>query len=339
MKAYFCLTLLLFVGVNADLLRVYNNPLNNKMVDLFFVVDETNVRMNQVQLGQMKIVLNDIATELQPVGSSPYFGVFFYGATSAVQTVVPFPTSSATTVKANLDLKQYTTAQANPSTLSSALTSVRALCQSYCRTASPRITIIFTTYPDYLAEYYVRQLEDTLGMTVIAVGIGVLAHTTTLNNLATYPTKLYAVPFTTFTELIVSAPYLSFLISSVPRRLLVGSTLSVPSTTSGVYYTVQLNTYGYISTNDTVVTYTTNCISCAVYASLSEPNPSSVNTVQNINRQYFYAPGYIYSVHYFRIPKNAGRFFLSFVGTGMSSVTGIFNVFNMPQMMSFPTTK
>jgi hypothetical protein len=338
MNSYFCLTLLLFVGVNADRLRVYNNPLNNKAVDLFFLVDETNVRMSPVQLGQMKIALNAIATELQPVGSNPYFGVFFYGATSAVQTVVPFQTISATTIKANLDLKQYTTAQANPSTLSSALDSVTAACQSFCRANLPRITIIFTTYPDYLAESRVRQLEKTFSMIVITVGIGFLAHTATLNNLATYPSRLYAVPFDSFYELIATAPYLSFLISNVPRRLGVNSTLSVPSTTGGVYYTVQLGTYGQISTNDTVVTYTTNCNDCAVYASLSEPNPTNVSAVQNVNRQYFYAPGYCYSIHYFRIPKNADRFFLSFVGTGMPFVTGIFNVFDMPQMMSFPTT-
>jgi hypothetical protein len=294
--------------------------------------------MNNVQLGQIIIALKAIATELQPVGSNPSFGIFFYGATSTVQSVVPFPTTLATEVKAKLDLKQYTTAQANPSTLSLALSSVNAACQSSCRVNISRVTIFFTSNPDYLAESSVRQLEKTFGMTAIAVGIGSLAHTATLNNLASYPSKVYAVPFSSFIELIGTAPYLSLLISSVSRPLAVGISLSVPSTTAGVYYMVQLNTYGYISTNDTVVTYTTNCNDCAVYASLSEPNPTSDNAVQNINWQYFYAPGFHYSVYYFRIPKNADRFFLSFVGTGMPSVTGIFNVFNMPQMMSFATS-
>jgi hypothetical protein len=336
MQIYFSLTLLLLVGVNADRLRVYENPLNNKAVDLFFLVDESNTRLNQIQLGQIKIALNAIATELQPVGSSPYFGVFFYGATSAVHAVVPFVTSSATVLKTNLDLKQYTAAQSSPSTLSSALTSVDTSCLTSCRANTPRVTVVFTGSPDLLAESHIRQLENQRGMTVIVVGIGLLAHTAALDKLATYPSRTYAVRFDSFTELIVSAPYLSFLISNVPRLLSVGSTLSVPSTSTGVYYMVQLNTYGYISTNDTVVTYTTTCYHCTVYASLSEPNPTSVNAVANTNRQYFYAPGYTYGVYYFRIPQNANRFFLSFIGTGMPSVTGIFNVFNMPQMMSFP---
>jgi len=323
------------IGVNAQQLRVYNNPLNNKAVDVFFLVDETNVRMSQLQLGQIKIVLNDIATELQPIGSTPYFGVFFYGATSSVHTVVSFPTTSATTVKANLDLKQYTTAQLSPSTLTSALNSVDTACQLYCRSNTPRVTVVFTGYPDYLAESRIRQLEQNRGMTVIVVGIGSLAHTVTLNNLASHPSQTYAIPFASFPDLIGTSPYISFLISNVPRLLSVGSTLSVSSTVSGVYYTVQVNTNGYINSNDTVITYTTNCLSCSIYASLSEPNPTSVNAIQNVNPQYFYAAGYTYSVFYFRIPKDANRFFLSFLGTGMSSVTGIFNVFNMPQMMSF----
>jgi hypothetical protein len=338
MKAYFYLTLLLFVGVNTGRLRVYNNPLNDKAVDLFFLVDETNARMSLLQLGQIKIALNDITTDLQPIGSSPYFGIYFYGARSAVQAVVPFPTTLATAVKANLALKQYATAQANPSTLSLALNLVNVTCQSFCRVNIPRVTILFTSNPDHLAESRVRQLEKTFGMTVIAVGIGSLAHTATLNNLASYPSRFYAVPFGSLIDLLVSYQYVSFLISSVPRPLPVNSSLSVPSTTAGIYYVVQLNTYGFISTNDTVVTYTTNCNDCAVYASLSEPNPTSDNAVQNIHWQYFYVPGFRYSIHYFRIPKNADRFFLSFVGTGMPSVTGIFNVFNMPQMMSFATT-
>jgi hypothetical protein len=337
MQAYFCLTFLFLVGVNAAQLRVYNNPLNGNSVDLFLLVDETNSHMNQVQLGQVKIVLKNIAAELQPSGSSPYFGVFFYGATSTVHEVVPFRTSNATVVKANLDLKQYTTAQPNPSTLSSALSLVDTRCLSYCRSNIPRVTVVFMGAPDHLAESRIRQLENDRGMTVIVVGIGSLANIDILYNLASHPKNIYAVPFSTLTELIVSTPYISFLISNVPRLLAVGSTLSVSTTSSGVYYTVQLNTYGYISTNDTVITYTTNCYTCSVYASLSEPNPTSVNTVQSTNGQYFYAPGYTYRVHYFRIPANANRFFLSFVGTGMSSVTGIFNIFNMPPIMSFST--
>lgn len=296
--------------------------------------------MNQLQLGQIKIVLNNIATDLQPIGSNPYFGVFFYGATSTVHTVVPFSCALATVVKANLDLKKYTTTQPNPSTLSLAVDAVNASCHSLCRTSVPRVVIVFTGNPDHLAESSIRQLETNYGVTVIFVGIGFPAHTATLNSLASYPSRIYAVPFGNFGELIGSTPYLSSLISDVPRPLSVGSSLSVSSTTSGVYYTVQLNTYGHITTNDTVITYTTNCLSCAVYASLSEPNPTDINAPESINQQYFYAPGFTYSVNYFRVPEITNRFYLSFVGTGASSVTGIFNVFNMPEMMAFsPETK
>lgn len=281
-------------------------------------------------------MLNAIASELQPAGSSPYFGVLLYGAASTVETIAVLPTTSAATIKAKLDLKQYTAAQVNPCKLSSALDLVDTLCQSACRTSASRVTIIFTSSPDSLAEFRVRQLERTCGMTVIAVGIGALAQTATLNNLATYPSRLYAVPFNTFTDLIVTTPYLSDLISNVPRLLSVGSTLSVSSTISGTYYTVQLNTYGYIHTNDTVVTYTTNW-SSRVFASLSEPNPTLTNAIETTNSQYMYASGY-YRTHYFRIPTNADRFYVSFLGTGGSSLTGRLDVFNMPSMMTFPAT-
>jgi hypothetical protein len=335
MQTYFCLILLLVVGENAGQLRIYDNPLNGKAVDLFLLVDETNSRLNQLQLGQIKTTLKTIAKDLQPTGSSPFFGAFFYGATSAVQTVVPFANNSATVFITKLDQKQYTTAQTSPSTLSLALNSVDALCRQSCRANIPRVTVVFTSAPDHLAESRIRQLENSLGMTVIVVGIGSIANTAILHKLASHPSRTYAVAFDSFTELIVSADYIGILISNVPRLLAVGNSLSLSSTQSGVYYTLQLNTFGYISTNDTVIAFTTNCKECLIYSALSEPNPTSVNAIQNADPQFFFAPGYSYNVYYFRIPQNANRFYLSFVGTGMASVTGIFNVFNMPPMMSF----
>jgi hypothetical protein len=169
---------------------------------------------------------------------------------------------------------------------------------------------------------------------VIVVGIGSSAPASTLDKLASYPSRTYAIQFSSFTELVVSAPYISSVISNVPRLLSVGTDLSVPTTVFGVYYTVQLNTYDYITINDTLVTFTTNCNTCAVYASLSEPNPTNVNAISNTNRQYFRAPGYTYSVYYFRIPTHGSRFFLSFLGSGISSITGTFNVFSIPPTMS-----
>jgi hypothetical protein len=335
MEIYLCLIVLFFVGTNAGESRVYNNPLNNKAVDLFLLVDENNSHLDQMQLGLIKIALNAIATELQPAGTSPYFSVIFYGATPTIHTVVPFMTGSATVVKLNLDLKQYTTGHSIPSTLISALDSVDKTCQSNCRSNVPRVTIIFTSYPDSSSESRIRQLENNRGMIVIVVGIGYLVNSATLNSLASYPSKIYALPFVSLFELIVSAPFVASVISNVPRLLSIGSTLNVSRTTSGVYYMVQFNTFGYIRSNDTVITFTLNCNDCLVYGSLSEPNPTSVNSLQNVDRQYFYASGYTYTVFYFRIPKNANRFFLSFVRNAMSSLTGIFNVFNMPQIMNF----
>ena len=335
MQIYVSVILLLIVGRTGGELKAYNNPLNNKAVDLFLLVDENNARLTNQQLGQMKIALNTIAGELQPVGSSPYFGVYFYGATPTVHTVVPFMTGYAAVVRSNLELKQYTTGSPNPSTVISALNLVESSCQTSCRSNIPRVTVIFTTNPEYSSESRIRQLENNRGMTVIVVGIGHSVNMDTLFKLASHPSRINAISFDSFTEFIVSAPFVTSVISNVPRLLSVSDTVSVSSTSSGIYYIMQLNTYGYITSNDTVITYTTNCNECNVFASLSEPNPTSVNSIQNVNRQYFSAPGYTYSVFYFRIPKTANRFFLSFLGTGMASVTGKFNIFSMPTMMSF----
>ena len=336
MQNIFYLVVLFSIGINANpLLRVYENPLNNKQVDLFFVVDEANANMNQLELGQIKLAIIDAATELQPSGSSPYFGVYFYGAKTSVEAVVPFPTTSAATMKSKLDLKQYSVGQSSPSTLSSALQLVRSACGSTsARSNVPRVAVIFTANPYVLAESYVRELESSYGMTVIAVGIGPLALVSSLQKISSHPSATYVMSFNAYSDVVSSARYISGVVSNVPPALTRGSTLSISSTTNGVLYSVQLNTAGHINNNETLVTYTTNCHFCTVYISLGYPNPSSANANQNTDRKYIYtSSGTYYDTYYFRIPKSTNRLFLSFVANGASSITGVFDTLAIPQIL------
>ncbi|CAF3820554.1 unnamed protein product [Rotaria sp. Silwood1] len=137
--------------------------------------------------GQMKNILNTIALDLNPSGSTPYFGAIFYGATSTTNTVVPFPVDSAATFKTKLDYKQYTTAQVSQSTLTMALAAVDSSCRSYCRSFTPRVTVVFSDAFDSSEDTAIRQLENNLGMTVIVVGVGHRKVTFRLNYLLRTP--------------------------------------------------------------------------------------------------------------------------------------------------------
>ncbi|CAF4326387.1 unnamed protein product, partial [Rotaria sp. Silwood2] len=229
-----------------------------------------------------------MATELNPSGSNPLFGVFFYGARTAVNVVAPMVTTAAA-VKTKLDQQQYTVTQSNPSTLTLALDTVDSHCQSYCRSGVSRVIVIISSTPDSLAEARIRQLERNRGMTFIVVGVGVTGSTAALNRLASHPTRYYAVPVMSFFELILAASHISSVISDVPRLVDINSPLSIPSLVVNTYYTVQLNTYSFTTTNDTIIMVASNCPGCSVYGSLSEPNPISANTNQNSNRQNFFA--------------------------------------------------
>ncbi|CAF1386269.1 unnamed protein product [Adineta steineri] len=330
------LALLFFTTVDADPTRAFNNPLNGRAVDLFIIVDENNTYMSVMQLGLVKTALQNMANELNPVGSSPQFGAFFYGATSSLSTVVPYPTITAVAFKAKLDLKQYSMMQANPSTLVTALNTVDSLCQSSCRPAIPRVTVVFSSVLDLTAQATIRQLERNRGMTVIVVGIGSYAGTPILNQLASHPVQHYAIPIGNLFELNVVAAHISSIISDVPRFLEtnINAPLIITSMLSGIYYTVQLNTQEYTTTKDVLVMLTTNCPSCSVYGSLSEPNPISANTVANQDRHNFYAAGgFPNSQYYFHIPKGTGRIYLSVLGNGMASANILAYVINLPNMM------
>ncbi|CAF1621849.1 unnamed protein product, partial [Adineta ricciae] len=195
MLTHFLLAILFLSGIQANQLRIYDNPMNNRAIDLFILVDENTSRLTPVQFGQIKITVKNIVTDLQPQSSTPYFGVYFYGSTSLVDTVVPFGSNSAATVSKSVDLKQYTATQLNPSSLSAALDSVNAACYASCREKISRVTVIFTSSPDLAAEARIRQLEDNFGMTVIIVGIGSGITTSVLQKLASHPTDEYGLPF------------------------------------------------------------------------------------------------------------------------------------------------
>jgi hypothetical protein len=328
------LTLLVLVGgvsVEAIQPRAYNNPLNGKSVDLFFLIDGSSTFLNIIQLGQIKIAVNHTVVDLNPLGSTPYFGVFFYGATTTVESVVPFPTISASAVGTKLEQKQFTTTQMNSAKLVSALDAVDVSCQSSCRANVARVTVIISNFLDSSAEARIRQLENDRSMTVIAISVGRNVNTNVLNQFASHPSSIYGIAFDSFTELIVSAPYISSVISSVPRFFPIGSFLTVvPS--PGVHYTIQLNTREYTLTRDAIIVFTTNCNSCPMFSSLSEPNPTSTNSVQS-PFDYLSSLFANYAVWHLRIPQNTKRFFFSFQGISSVSLTIEFNVLRLPDAM------
>lgn len=85
--------------------RVYTNPLNGKAVDIFLVVDESANFLNSVIHRHLTSILGDVAVYFNPSGSLPYFGVYFYGATTSVNNLIPFTLISGASVKAALNAK------------------------------------------------------------------------------------------------------------------------------------------------------------------------------------------------------------------------------------------
>ncbi|CAF2082938.1 unnamed protein product [Rotaria magnacalcarata] len=334
-KVHVAVLMLLCTVVKGNPLRAFNNPLNGKTIDLFLVAEESNSQMSNLEFGLLKTALNNIAIETNPVGSSPYFGVYFFGATTQLHVVAPFKTSSASMVKTYLDQKQYTMTQSNPSTLVSALTLVESDCALHCRQSVPRVTVVLSTAPSSSAEVAVRQLENNRGMIVIFVGIGSGANAAVVNQLASHPARFYALRVGSMYELVLSAQHIGSVAADVPRLLSINQPLSISSTTSGVYYIVQLNTFPYVTMNDTIVMFASNCPNCQVFGSLSEPNPISENTVPNLNFRSFYAgAGFPNTLYYFRIPRNTARFFVSLRSNGMSAVSILFDIFTLPEMLS-----
>ena len=326
-----CLLFLLVVaaaGAEKIQPRMYNNPLTSKTVDLWLLIDEANSRLNLLQFEQMKIAVNNVATELTPVGSSPKIRIFFYGATTSVHQVVALPVSSSSVIKSSLSLKQYTPSQPNPSTLVAALNAVNVSCFSTCSTNS-RVIVVFSTAPDATAEARIRLIEKEHQMTVIVVGIG--SNTSVLNLLASHPSRIYAIPFSSFTELIVSAPLISSLITSVPPYLLASTPMNYGTLQSGVFYTVHLVTGPFALGDNAVIRFTSNCISCGVYTSLSEPNPTKGNTVATPRVLSTYPSGY--ADYHIRVPRSTVRVFLSLQGNGQAGISGTFSVFNLPAVL------
>ncbi|CAF2989308.1 unnamed protein product, partial [Rotaria sp. Silwood2] len=311
MKFYVIVVIIiLFVEVEASQLRSFNNPLNGKSIDIFFVVDESNSKITNINFERLKTALKSIATELNPVGGSPCFGVYFFGATSSVRSIAPFPTCSITLLNTYLGQIQRAMAQPNPSSLVSALTSIESSCSISCRSNAPRVTIVFSHDPAPSAELAIRQLENNSGMTMMVVGIGSKATETIVEQLASYPPQYYAIHVASELELISTAQPIASFASNVPRLLGINQPLHTPSTSSAAYYTVQLNLLPYTKMNNKIIMFASNCPSCKVFGSLTEPNPVSDNTNQNANMRPFFAySGYPNSKYYFRVPQNASRLF------------------------------
>jgi len=313
--------------------RVYSNPMNGKAVDIYFVVDESISFIHASNHKDLINVLNDLTEHLNPSGSSPYFGVFFYGATTNVNDVVSFPTTTAAAVKTKLNAKQYLSTQSNPSSLVAALARVDLNCRSNCRANTARVTVVISHELEPGALTIVRRMEDDLLMTVIVAGVGYEANSSSLSLLASSPSDLYAIAVDDFYHL----PYLSFqlptIIGNIPRPQLLNSPLSLPSMVIGQYYTVLVDINKSTIAQDVMVSFTFSCFNCRVFGSLIRPNPTIGNTLPTPISHWNY-PSTNYSVYYFLVPKKSRRLYVSVESTVTGIATGQFHIFSPPTMMS-----
>ena len=328
----------LLISIAASPLRTVTNPLNNKALDLMVVVDESKPYMGIIQLGLLRTTLNSIALDFSPVGFGPYFGIYFYGGTTNIDNRVPFTTTSADAVKSALASKQLSATSSNPSTLSLALSTVGLNCASYCRANVPRVALLIVSNVESGEEAVIRQLERDRGLTVIIIGVGSKIDTSLLNRLASRPSAYYAMQVGDFYQLSALSSHISSVISEVSRQVVIGTPIHIPTLSSGLYHTLQINTAPYTVTSETMIMFAIGCPSCVVYSSASHPVPTSVNSQQStVYRSFFAYTGYPSTLYYFRIPKGTSRIYVSLLGNGMNSVYITCDVFSVPQLMNINT--
>ena len=335
MFIFHVITTIFFIGAHSGELRGFINPLNSKSIDLFLVVDERSTYSSILDFGLFKTTLKSMFSDLNPSGSSPYFGAYFFGATSSVQISVPFRTQTADAAKALIDIKQYPFLQSNPSTLSTALALVESDCSLYCRAGVPRVTIIFSGAPQFSNKPAILQLENNRGMTVMFVGIGSNASELLVNELASYPKQYYGVRVQSMHELTILSQHISSIASDVPRLISTNQPISISFTSPNVYYTVQLNLLPYTTQVDKIIMVASNCPQCRVYGSVLQPNPIFENTPEIAIGQPFYtAAGYPNTIFYFRVPKDTARFYLSIRSNGMNDLKLVLDTFQLPTMLT-----
>lgn len=339
MQYYTFLLISVFIGTSVlaeGTGRVYTNPLNGKAVDVFFVVDESMPFITVDSHKDLMNMLSEIAVNLNPPGSTPYFGVFFYGVTTQVNQTVPFPTTAAAAVKSRLDSKQFPSNEANPSSVSSALTKVELSCRTSCRALVPRVIVWIAKTLDPMALALIRRMEDDLLMTVIIAGVGHGVNSSLLNQLASYPASLNAIPVDDFSHLLYLSLRLPLLISDIPRPHILGNQLSVPGMIVGQYYTLFLDIGKDTIYQDMMISFTSNCYNCRVFASLTQPSPNVRNTFATPVSHWNYLT-VTNPVYYFMIPKNSRRFFFSIEATTNIALSAQFHLFTPPQMMERAT--
>lgn len=320
----------------------FTNPLNNKRLDVFFVIDETNTYMSSSQLEWMKKSIYEISLNLNPSGSSPYFGVYFYGASSSVDLRVPFPTTSAASLKSPVNSKAYVIGQTNPSTLSSALNFVSSYCGSFCRSDTPRVTLIFSSNPDRSANSTIRLLERNYGMTVMIISIGITSTNNLLNanQLASYPQNRYLIGVSDFMYLTLFNDHISSIVADIPRLLFNRNSLSISYMSSYTYYTFQVNTASYTLYDEAIVILSSSCSGCSVFVSLTEQLPISGRAFASNIHPYYPATGSISYVSYLRVPRGAARVFVSYYSSSsLNNVVIISDVIASPTPLFMPITR
>lgn len=326
----------------AALTSGFTNPLNNKKLDLFFLVDETNQYMSSSQLQLVKRAIYDISLNLNPSGSSPYFGVYFYGAAASVDTRVHITTTSAAALKINLDPKPYVMQQTNPSNLVSALNVISSHCASWCRSDAPRVTLIFSGDFAPSANSTIRSLERSYGMTFMLVPIGVNTNNNLLNanQLASYPTNRYTIPVSDALHMTLFNDHISSIIADIPRLSYNKQALSISYLDSYTYYTFQVNTAPHTLNNEAIVTLASICGNCNVFASLTEQVPMSGRTPASSIYSFYPASGSVNYVSYIRVPKGTARVFISYwSSSAWNNIMIISDVVSMPAPLSMPVAR
>ena len=325
--------------IDASPIRAFTNPLNNKHVDVFFVVDETKSYLTSMQYGLLKTALNTIASDLNPTLSSPRLGLYFYGATTNVDVAVPFETNSSNAFKVKLDGRLYPALQIRPSTLTMALELVDSHCRASCRADVPRVIVILSARLDASANSRIRQLESNRDVTVIVVPLGNINNNSGIGiELATHPEEVYAMPVGDYYQLIMTSSHIASVITDTPRLLEPSKNIYVSTAANGVHHTVQVNTASFTVKGEAIVVMATSCANCPVYASLSQLIPTASNSLQNSDRHEFFASsGYPNSLYYFHVPQGTSRIFVSFQGTGASAVYFTCDVVGFPTRMQHDT--
>lgn len=329
------LSTIAFINTNNVNAQFYTNPLNEKSVDVFFLIDESYSFLNYVKHQQLKTFLNKITTNLHPIDALPSSGIIFYRIASDLNIISGFPTTSAARVKNQLDAKQYLAPQPNLSSLYTAVFHVESTCRVTCRAGMARTLIIIAANFNLSIVNLLRRLENDLSMNMIIVSVG--SQTSSFSHFQQWNPFTFA----TFEQLMIAFDHLSSVISDVSRLLEISSVLNVTGMIPEEYYTFQMNINRMTISSDVLIIFTLNCDGCHVSASLIEKRLTTENTKETVvshsnKDNHEDGDNVPYNVYYLQLPKSTDRFYLSFQSKMITNSSGIVHLASMPIVMENP---